>query len=103
MARSAGCWGAGSGSFETTDDGAAGAARGGSFHNDRNRLRVSYRNDWRQPANRNDNLGFRCVAAPPRRPSPSGMRRSVVHRRARRAGSRPLRGELIARPARPFW
>ena len=34
------------------------------WNNDPQNCRAAYRNNWRRPGNRNDNLGFRLVLAP---------------------------------------
>ena len=55
--------------------------RGGSWANDAENCRSAYRN-WNEPANRNENLGFRVAAAAPRkRRMPSRAEQTAVRSR----------------------
>ena len=71
--------------------------RGGCWNNDNRRnFRVSYRNE-NDPDDRNDNIGFRVVAAPVSRPAAD--RNAGAAQPSRRSVSR--RVQVV--PGEPWW
>ena len=67
--------------------------RGGSWANDAENCRSAYRNG-NEPANRNENLGFRVAAAPRKRRMPSRAEQAAVRSRLG-AGKIPSLGRPV--------